>query len=135
MSTELLTAIEQCVQQLGYNSHIGTKQRVNSTITKSLSAWIEPPSVTQIEGIDHGRIRYKSTLYLIQIAPNASLQTKQQIWDKHIRECWELKRLLLGDSKVLNISNINITPMEDILTNKGDITSKIETLIEMIICR
>lgn len=124
--SRLLCLIREEAERAGYDFHNGFAYRIARSNLRFPALWMEPPSLTGVEGRDEGLLTYHLTLHLITSDRKYPETEKETQWETMEARTLELLNKLIARPEIFHIGKIGCTPAEYTLTNRSELSLKVE---------
>ena len=124
--TRLRSFIQQEAEKSGYHFRNGFLYRITRNDLTFPALWMEPPSLTDAIGRHEGKITYHVTLHLITSGKNYDEAEKEAQWENLEKQALTWTQNLLAHDDIFSVDKIRCSPAEFSLTNRGEISLKIE---------
>lgn len=122
----LTTLIRQTVREAGFSFENGFPYRIARTNFSFPILWMEPPQLIGMEGREEGRKTYRIVLYLMAADKKYDETQKEARWAELETVTQTLLKKLGAQWPIWHIDRIRCTPAEFDLSNRGEISLKVE---------
>lgn len=123
---QLTTLIRQTAREAGFAFGTGFPYRIARTSLTFPAMWMEPPLLTAREGREEGRCTYRVTLYLMVADKKYDETRKEFCWHELEAAAQRLLKRLGAEWPVWHLDRIRYTPAEFDLSNRGELSLKVE---------
>jgi hypothetical protein len=128
---QLITAVEKAAERDGIRFYTGPVYRINSELKELPALWLHPLKTVDRQGCSEGVVTYEAGIDLIGQCHGGSAQEREKAWQEMEERAAAISRAVAMDERVKSVGDVKITPTENSLTNRGEISVHLEMKVEM----
>lgn len=125
MRQNIIGAIKNAAEKIGYDFESGFEYRINPTVTRFPAVWMAPPKLTAVRGRTESTALYKVKLYLMDAGAEKSPEQKETTWNSLEIDAVKLFRELQNNGRIVGLDAFECTPGEFSLTNHGELSMEV----------